>query len=208
MRAVGLLLWGLAVLFLWRPIARAATPTTSPHGPKLVECEKCHTAVSWRPTRKDADFDHRRTLFPLRGMHVNVRCEGCHANPDLSHVGRRCQDCHVDIHRRRNGVQCDICHRVTGWEVDVHSINEHQDRFPLIGAHAVADCFSCHKAGAIGEFNRQSLSTECVSCHLKAYEQAVAPNHRALGYSMTCQECHLSMDSWRIAGSFVPRRRR
>ena len=33
--------------------------------------------------------------------------------------------------------QCDACHRDTGWQVSIHNINEHQDRFPLIGAHAM-----------------------------------------------------------------------
>jgi hypothetical protein len=47
-----------------------------------------------------------------------------------------------------------------------------------------------------------------VSCHLKAFQKTVAPNHRALGYSMTCQDCHLSMDNWRIAGALLPRRRK
>ncbi len=38
-----------------------------------------------------------------------------------------------------------LCHRVSGWQVSLQYINAHQDRFPLIGAHAVADCYSCHR---------------------------------------------------------------
>lgn len=208
MLARRLLCRGLVALLLSAAFVWAATPTTSPHGPKLLACEKCHSSASWKPVRSDAEFDHNHTGFPLRGMHLNAPCEGCHVDPILTHSGKQCQDCHVDIHRRRNGTQCDLCHRVNGWQVSVHSINEHQDRFPLIGAHAAVDCYSCHRAGAIGEFNRQGLSTDCVSCHLKAFQKTVAPNHRALGYSMNCQDCHLSMDSWRIAGALLPRRRK
>ena len=183
--------------------AAGSEPSGSPHGPMQAACETCHTASAWKPLRKKPDFDHNKTGYPLRGLHSTVACEECHSQPIFANVGRNCQDCHADIHRRKNGVQCDMCHRVSGWQVSVHSINEHQDRFPLIGAHAVADCYSCHTAGAIGKFNRQGLSTECVSCHLSAFQKATSPNHQAMGLSTECQECHTSMDSWMIVASRV-----
>ena len=178
--------------------AAGSEASSSPHGPMQAACETCHTASAWKPLRKKPDFDHNKTGYPLRGLHSTVACEECHSQPIFANVGRNCQDCHADIHRRRNGVQCDMCHRVSGWQVSIHSMNEHQDRFPLIGAHAVADCYSCHTAGAIGKFNRQGLSTECVSCHLSAFQKATSPNHQAMGLSTECQECHTSMDSWMI----------
>jgi hypothetical protein len=178
-----------------------AEPAESPHGPLKIACEKCHTASTWRPIRSKPEFDHGKTGFPLRGLHVGVRCEECHVNRVFSRVGSNCQDCHADLHRRKNGAQCDLCHRVNGWQVSVHNINEHQDRFPLFGAHAVADCYSCHKVGAVGQFNRQGLSTACNSCHLRAFQKANNPNHVAMGFSTDCQQCHSSFDGWRIAGS-------
>ncbi len=177
---------------------KSAPEPQSPHGPLKITCEKCHTVSSWRPIRGKPEFKHDKTGFPLRGLHTTVQCEECHTSPVFANVGSNCQDCHADIHRRRNGAQCALCHRVSGWEVSLHDINEHQDRFPLIGAHAVADCYSCHTAGAVGKFNRQGLSTECVSCHLSAFQKASAPNHLALGYSTDCQQCHNSMDSWMV----------
>jgi hypothetical protein len=66
----------------------------------------------------------------------------------------------------------------------------------LIGAHAVVDCYACHKVGTVGQFNRFGLSTECFSCHSTAFNSATAPKHRALGFSTDCRECHMSMDSW------------
>jgi hypothetical protein len=185
--------------------AASATPDAGPHGPMQVACEKCHTSSGWRPLRNKPEFDHNKTGFPLRGLHTGVDCEECHLKPVFSDVGRNCQDCHADLHRRRNGAQCDVCHRVSGWQVSLQSINAHQDRFPLIGAHAVTDCYSCHKAGAVGQFNRQGLSTECSSCHLKAFQRATAPNHQALGYSTECLQCHISMDNWMT--SVTPRSR-
>ena len=182
------------------PAPEITTATSaSPHGPMQVACEKCHTSSAWKPIRAKPDFDHNKTGYPLRGLHLDVACEECHVKPVFKNVARNCQDCHADLHRRKNGAQCDLCHRVTGWQLVIQSINEHQDRFPLIGAHAAVDCYSCHKAGAVGQFNRQGLSTECVSCHLKAFQKTTAPNHQALGYSTDCLQCHNSMDSWTAA---------
>jgi hypothetical protein len=179
--------------------APEATTSASPHGPMQVACEKCHTASAWKPIRAKPDFDHNKTGYPLRGLHLGVACEECHVKPVFANVGSNCQDCHADLHRRKNGAQCDLCHRVSGWQVLIQSMNEHQDRFPLIGAHAAVDCYSCHKAGAVGEFNRQGLSTDCISCHLKAFQKTRAPNHQALGYSTDCLQCHDSMDGWTTA---------
>lgn len=184
------------------PPGKSAIPaasSVSPHGPMQVACENCHTSSAWKPIRSKPEFDHGKTGYPLRGMHVGVPCQECHVNPVFADVGSNCQDCHADLHRRKNGAQCDSCHRVNGWQVSIHSINEHQDRFPLIGAHAAVDCYSCHRVGAVGQFNRQGLSTDCVSCHLRAFQRAASPNHQALGYSTDCRQCHTSMDSWMVA---------
>lgn len=206
--AVGMLVvFVLSANLAW-PAANPVAPVKNPHGPLQMECGKCHTAASWVDIRGNPEFDHNKTKYPLRGMHARVRCELCHSDPLFANVGRKCQDCHADIHRRRNGAQCDMCHQVNGWQVSVHSVNEHQDRFPLIGAHAVTDCYSCHKVGAVGQFNRQGLSTDCVSCHRKAFLQTTAPNHRASRFSLDCRQCHMSMDTWRIAGAQQGRFRR
>jgi hypothetical protein len=188
--------------------AMSTKADAGPHGPMQVACEKCHTSSAWKPIRSKPEFDHNKTGYPLRGLHASVACQECHLNLVFSDVGRNCQDCHADLHRRKNGAQCDLCHRVSGWQVSLQSINAHQDRFPLIGAHAVADCYSCHKAGAVGQFNRQGLSTECVSCHMTAFQKTTAPNHQALGYSTDCLQCHMSMDSWMTAAGPRSRTRR
>ncbi len=184
-----------SVALAWQEGSPAAS-TQNPHGPMTLACQKCHTASGWKSIRNVPEFDHNKTGYPLRGMHTKVRCEECHTTPLFRNVGQRCQDCHADIHRRKNGAECELCHRVNGWEVSIHSINEHQDRFPLVGAHAAVDCYACHKVGSVGQFNRQGLSTDCDSCHLAAFLKATSPNHQALGFSRDCQECHMSMDSW------------
>ena len=179
--------------------------THSPHGDLKVPCQNCHTTTGWTPIRSSPEFDHRKTGFPLRGLHAKVACQDCHVDLAFANVGKQCQDCHADIHRRKNTAQCDLCHRDSGWQVSIHNINEHQDRFPLIGAHAAVDCYSCHKVGTVGPFNRQGLSTECVSCHLDDYRKTKSPNHQAQGFSTNCQQCHTLMDNW-LTAAFPPTR--
>ncbi len=41
----------------------------------VTSCAECHDTARWKPSL----FDHdKRTFFPLKGVHRNVRCEGCH----------------------------------------------------------------------------------------------------------------------------------
>lgn len=186
----------LAVSNAHAELSSPVASTQSPHGRLNIPCETCHTIAGWKVIPGKIKFNHAQTGFPLRGRHTTVACRDCHADLNFANTPNKCQDCHADLHRRKNGAECELCHNSNGWQVSIHNINEHQDRFPLIGAHAVVDCYSCHKVGTVGQFNRFGLSTECVSCHLSQFEKASAPNHRALGFSTECQECHLSMDSW------------
>ena len=183
----------------WTPPAprqqRVAIPrasTRSPHGPLAMSCENCHSYTAWNPIRSISEFDHNKTRYPLRGMHQGVACTQCHVKLVFTDVGKKCADCHADIHRRQFGNNCEQCHTVKGWRVSVQAIKDHQNRFPLIGAHATLDCESCHKNGAAGRF--EGLSTDCISCHATDF---ATPNfdHRAMGFPTTCTACH-SMDSW------------
>ena len=176
--------------------ARPEVPQVSarnPHGPLTIPCENCHTFTSWKPIRSVPEFDHSHTRFPLRGMHEGVRCRQCHVLEVFSNIGSRCSDCHADLHRGQFGARCEQCHTVKGWSVAVKAVQNHQNRFPLVGAHAVLDCESCHRGGATGQFS--GLPTDCVSCHSKDYQGAKGPDHQVLGFPTTCQVCH-SMSSW------------
>ena len=54
--------------------ARGTTTTRSPHGDLNVPCQNCHTVLGWKPIRAVPEFDHRKTSYPLLGMHENVTC--------------------------------------------------------------------------------------------------------------------------------------
>jgi hypothetical protein len=171
--------------------------TANPHGPLKIPCENCHSTAAWKPIRQAPEFSHdRQTTFPLRGMHQGVPCQQCHVNRVFKNVGTRCADCHADVHRRQFGANCQECHTVRGWQVAISAIQQHTNRFPLIGAHAAVPCDACHLGAASGSYI--GLSTECVTCHLKDYQKASPLNHVAAQLPTTCGTCH-SMDNWQGA---------
>ena len=168
--------------------------TANPHGNLKIVCENCHSTSAWKPIRAVPEFDHdTQTRYPLRGMHQGVSCRACHASLDFKNAATECAACHADIHRRQFGARCQECHTVRGWKTTITAMRQHNNRFPLIGAHATATCDGCHPGAATGIYN--GLSTECIACHLKDYQQASAPDHKASGFSVNCSNCH-SMDSW------------
>ncbi|MBI3664424.1 MAG: hypothetical protein HY234_15420 [Acidobacteria bacterium] len=122
-----------------------------------------------------------------------MQCRLCHSSLVFTNVSTKCADCHADIHRRQFGAQCEQCHTVKGWRVTLQTVQQHQNRFPLLGAHALQDCLACHKNAAVGQF--QGLSTECLSCHRAAFERASMPDHKAARLPTTCETCH-TMDGW------------
>ena len=126
-------------------------------------------------------------------MHEKVQCVQCHVKPVFADAGKNCQDCHADIHQRKMGTDCARCHTVQGWNIAIQQLKDHQNRFPLLGAHAAVQCEDCHKGAAVGQF--QGLSTACNSCHMRDYQQAKNPDHVAGQFPQTCAECH-SFDGW------------
>jgi len=167
--------------------------TRNPHGALNIPCENCHTSLSWKPIRSIPEFNHDSTRYPLRGMHEKVQCTQCHVKLVFTNVSQKCSDCHADIHRGQFGANCESCHTVKGWKVSVQAIRDHQNRFPLIGAHAAVDCESCHKGAATGQF--QGLSTQCYSCHATEYKGTANPNHVTAGFPTSCETCH-NTNNW------------
>ncbi len=174
-------------------------PTRNPHGPLVSRCEDCHTLTSWKPIRAFPEFNHNTTRYPLRGMHAKVDCRSCHVKLVFRDVGMKCADCHADLHRGQMGAQCEKCHTVNGWNASIQAVQDHQNRFPLVGAHAVVECSACHTGAAVGKF--QGLSTDCVACHLTDVRntKTTGLDHAALNFPTNCQSCH-SMDTWLGAG--------
>ena len=183
--------------------AQQAPRTRSPHGELAVGCQNCHVPEAWRPARAAPDFDHNtQTRYPLQGQHRKVSCNGCHVNPTFRETADSCSSCHADIHRRQLGPSCESCHTVQGWRIQINSVRQHANRFPLTGAHAAATCESCHRGAAGGTFI--GLSTACITCHAPDYAAAKTIDHRAAGFNTSCENCHTLMQ-WknpRFEGQF------
>ena len=187
---VGVLL--LPVGFLLADQGGQRSVTRSPHGSLSLPCENCHTFTSWKPLRNIPEFDHNKTRFPLRALHQGVACAECHVSLIFSNVGTKCADCHADIHKGQLGLKCEECHTVRGWQATLQAVKNHQNRFPLVGAHAALTCDECHKGAAVSQF--QGLSTQCIACHTQALAGAI-PDHQVAQFPTTCEICH-NMDSW------------
>jgi hypothetical protein len=175
-----------------QPQSQSALTTRSPHGPLNIACQNCHTLEGWKPIRAVPEFDHNTTRFPLRGLHQGVTCTQCHTKPVFTNVGHLCAECHADLHRGKLGANCEQCHSVRGWKVQAQQIKDHNNRFPLLGAHAAVECDSCHKNGGLSNYT--TMPTDCYSCHAKEFQTA-QPNHAQLKFPTDCTQCH-GMDNW------------
>ncbi|MCA9516046.1 MAG: hypothetical protein KC635_13975, partial [Myxococcales bacterium] len=163
------------------PHAEAAFGTT---------CEGCHTTAGWAP----ATFDHG-AFWPIEGQHVEVACESCHANEVFAGTPRDCAGCHLPTfeaaaapkHEASTfGTDCATCHTVAGAGWAPAPGFAHTSAWPLTGKHATqATCESCHESGRYAE-----APTDCAGCHMPDYALATEPNHAALGYPTTCEQCH------------------
>jgi hypothetical protein len=172
----------------------------SPHGKKLkISCEECHTNDSWKINLNNLKFDHNKTNFKLSGQHQKINCRQCHQSLDFTKGEMDCRSCHTDMHNGTVGFDCARCHSTQNWLVaNVRQLHR-STRFPLLGAHAAADCYSCHKSGSLLQF--EPLGVACYDCHKTNYELTKSPPHRATGYSADCQQCHkMTANEWSASG--------
>ena len=145
---------------------------------KPLECEACHSAVSWSEFSR---FDHAKTGFALNGAHATTKCVGCHQSPNSTGVPTnanfkaapvKCQACHADVHGMqfaKAGVTlCASCHGSTKWKPSLFD-HDKETAFALQGAHRTVRCEACHKStrtvnGKAVLFYRPTPK-ECAACH-------------------------------------------
>ena len=159
-----------------------------------VLCETCHTATAWKPS----SFNHTTTGFPLTGGHAVIpQCAQCHKGTVLN-TKTDCIACHqvqydtAKDHKAQSYPQdCKMCHNPNNWLNA--SFNHSQTSFPLTGVHSTTLCSKCHASG----YN--NTPTACVSCHQTNYNSAVNPNHKSLGLSTNCGDCHTTNAGWEPA---------
>lgn len=157
-----------------------------------TECDRCHDQLSWVPRGLLAE--HGRTRFPLTGVHLGVACDRCH--PGAKHgafegAPAECHLCHQDDLRSATSLD----HVAQGWVRDCQQChtprsvwgggNFRHAIYPLIGAHAQADCVDCHRNNVF-----RGTPRACFACHSAEYQAAVMPDHAASGYPTNCEVCH------------------
>ncbi len=162
----------------------------SPHGSDLtIACADCHIQKGWKLEAGTYVFDHQKTQFPLEGSHKDVYCTKCHTSLVFSEAKTECISCHTDMHYQTVGTDCGRCHTPKSWIVNNITEIHQQSRFPLVGAHLTADCYSCHPSASLLRF--EPLGIECFDCHKKDYEATTNPNHVTGNFSTNCTDCHL-----------------
>lgn len=144
-------------------------------------CSECHGTVSW-PDASLGSTGHDATGFPLRGLHTQLQCRDCHADPEpLAAQGGACIDCHAadDPHRNLLGDACGDCHGEADWLRT--RFNHAITNYALRGSHRIASCTDCHAAGFAG------TPTDCIRCHLQD-----KPDDRLHGDVLItdCSLCH------------------
>src|SRR5664279_5069169 len=161
----------------------------SPHGNNFkVSCSVCHSPNSWKLDKAIYSFDHNKTGLPLVGIHKDTECRACHPSLVFSEAKTECFNCHTDIHENTTGHDCSRCHTSKSWIVENTTAMHRQSRFPLVGAHATAECVACHKSATLLKF--EPLGIACFDCHQTNYVATSKPNHAQAGYSTNCDECH------------------
>lgn len=190
----------LSLLILAFPVLLISRVNQSPHGSDFkISCNTCHSAKSWELDRSVYSFDHNKTKMPLAGQHLTLNCRECHKTLVFKEAKVNCTDCHKDVHQNTTGNDCSQCHNQTSWLV-TNIFRIHQTtRFPLMGPHRNAECFSCHKSESLLRYDVQG--TNCIDCHRTEYQATTNPNHIKSGMSTDCIGCHSpTAYQWKGAG--------
>lgn len=156
------------------------------------DCMECHTTdPGWTPSTYDHD-----EFYLLTGAHLNTNCNDCHTE-GFAGTTSVCFDCHTVAFNQTTDpdhvevgfpVDCQECHTTNpGWTPSTY---DHNEFYPLTGAHTTTDCVSCHEDGYTGTPNN------CNDCHESDFNQSTNPNHIQVGFSTECQECHTTDPGW------------
>lgn len=163
-------------------------------------CESCHGQETWQPQGQIEK--HLATRFPLVGAHAATGCFRCHPGSEaglFTPTDTACESCHGDLaanvtapnHTSQGWLtNCQDCHMATTWR-SVGGFGH--DDWPLTGAHTSLDCLNCHTSGQF-----TALATDCFSCHDTDFLGTTDPDHAALGFSTSCQQCHTT-STWQGA---------
>jgi len=218
-----------AARFPGRSADACAACHADPHGGQFdvapyrqVGCLACHEREAFAPHAFGAE-EHARCAFTLDGRHVKVACNDCHRAPPPPAEGprvfrgtpRACSACHADVHatalggefaaplaRREELGGCAACHAGERFAAVERPAFDHLrwTGFELGGAHARADCESCHRRSQAPAADGRTFgrvaqrfpgpAERCETCHADPHRGAFAKAGAAAGQAVGCERCH------------------
>jgi len=189
----------MSLLIYYIILFLAGTATDPPHGADFkISCSTCHSPKGWMLDKEIYSFNHNKTRLPLEGQHTEVNCRLCHPTLIFSEAKNECFECHSDVHQGTVGLDCSRCHTPVSWLVNNITDIHRRGRFPLVGAHTLADCYDCHKSESLARFDVPGVN--CIDCHRDKYMATTSPNHIQAGLSEDCSTCH-PINSFQWAGA-------
>ncbi|MEQ8767067.1 MAG: hypothetical protein RL885_24360 [Planctomycetota bacterium] len=189
-----------------------------------LRCGTCHAEhfghgfelisdASWGDTDPKT-FSHPHVEFGLTGSHDRLECAQCHqeqrkepfslpAFPEQVRartflgLDQSCATCHTDPHADGRA-PCADCHGQETFDPPLHF--DHEEHFPLGGAHAEVSCQGCHELppsdapfAALPFPFTKPKGKDCQSCHESPHQ---------VDFGEDCESCHaLSEPHWTIASS-------
>ena len=174
-------------------------------GQILDDCTSCHTTQSF--TELDGEWIHARTALPLDGAHLDVPCQGCHADEGpgvYTGIEPDCAACHMDSYTSAQTVDheaagyptdCTSCHTALGWtDAPFFDHAASSSGFPLLGAHEDVQCASCHVVPGMESIFATDDANDCVACHQVDFDR----DHPGSTVDTDCTTCH-TLNAWVVS---------
>jgi hypothetical protein len=152
--------------------------------------------------KRNVNFDHVKTGFPLTGAHVQVPCETCHIRGTFKGTPKKCATCHTPGSRIQTATvksqnhiptqqACEQCHSSTAsWKVA---------RFTHVGV-IPHQCGQCHNNSmAPGKPSGHPVTNQpCDTCHRTTTWMSASFTHVSV-MPGACASCHGSTASGKPA---------
>jgi hypothetical protein len=176
------------------------------------------------PIKRNVNFDHVKTGFPLTGAHVTLPCETCHIQGTFKGTPKKCATCHTQGSRMQTTTfkptnhitttqACDQCHSSTAsWSVARFShvgvvarqcTQCHDNRVakgkPSNHMLTNAPCDSCHRTTTWSSASFTHVDVKpgsCATCHIQGGSASTYKPSKHISTNLSCDACHTTGGSF------------